>query len=736
MSFNIAELELWGGIECTINCVQDKYFSQLEYAGYYKRNDDIDKIASLGIKALRYPLLWEMHQPEKNKYNSFCRAEDDLKKLTAYHITPITGFVHHGCGPAFVNFFDGSFEEGLAQYAVKIIKKFPHLQYFTPVNEPLTTARFCGLYGHWYPHKKDDYSFFKILLSECKATVLAMQAIRKINACAKLVQTEDLGKTHSTPLLQYQANWENIRRWLSIDLLCGSVTPEHAAWNYIINSGIDESELYFFISNKCAPDILGLNYYITSERFLDERLQYYPPDTHGKNDRHEYADVEAIRLGIPAYEGAYTLIKNAWKKYKIQIAITEVHLNCHRDEQLRWFNHIWKTAKKLKEDNIDIKAVTAWGLLGSFGWNKLLTKGKGDYEPGAFDVRSGILRPLALASLLKNIAGKKNHTHPVLQGKGWWERNIRVLYHHHKTEQNIETNDCRIQPLLIFGKTGTLGKAFAKTCEARNIAYRLLSRSDADICNPAMIKQVIEKYKPWAVINATGYVRVDDAENDTINCFAANITGAVNLAICCEQYKLQLLGFSSDLVFDGKKIKPYTETDKASPLNIYGHSKLIAEQNILRFFHDALIIRTSAFFGPWDKYNFIYSVINNLKNNTPITAADDVFISPTYIPDLANESLDLLIDGEKGIWHIANDAAITWAALADNIAGVMNLNTSLINKKPAHKMPFIAKRPAYSVLQSEKGIKLPTLTNALNRYVKEINATHHAFNFNLQYTEK
>ena len=58
----------------------------------------------------------------------------------------------------------------------------------------------------WYPHKKNDVSFVKILLNQLKATVLAMQEIRKVNPDAKLVQTEDLGKTYSTPLLSYQAN--------------------------------------------------------------------------------------------------------------------------------------------------------------------------------------------------------------------------------------------------------------------------------------------------------------------------------------------------------------------------------------------------------------------------------------------------------------------------------------------------------------------------------------------------
>lgn len=183
-------IEIWGGIECTLNRVQEKYLDQLKYTGHYTRGEcDIDLIASLQIKMLRYPLLWEKHMQQEHTIIDWTFAEKSLNQLKKHGITPIAGLVHHGSGPCYVNFFDGSFEEGLAFYAKKVAENFPWLEYYTPVNEPLTTARFCGLYGYWYPHETNNYSFYKILLSECKATVMAMKAIRTINPDAKLIQT-------------------------------------------------------------------------------------------------------------------------------------------------------------------------------------------------------------------------------------------------------------------------------------------------------------------------------------------------------------------------------------------------------------------------------------------------------------------------------------------------------------------------------------------------------------------
>ncbi len=153
----------------------------------------------------------------------------------------------------YVNLMDDSFASGLAAYAAAVAERFPWIEYYTPVNEPLTTARFCGLYGLWYPHDSNDKSFLRILVNECKATILAMQAIRKINPQAKLVHTEDLGRIHSTPLLKYQADFENERRWLGLDLLCGKVNPTHPLWNYLSANGITAEDLQFFTENAMPP---------------------------------------------------------------------------------------------------------------------------------------------------------------------------------------------------------------------------------------------------------------------------------------------------------------------------------------------------------------------------------------------------------------------------------------------------------------------------------------------------
>ncbi|HKP33109.1 MAG TPA: sugar nucleotide-binding protein, partial [Chitinophagaceae bacterium] len=186
-----------------------------------------------------------------------------------------------------------------------------------------------------------------------------------------------------------------------------------------------------------------------------------------------------------------------------------------------------------------------------------------------------------------------------------------------------------------------------------------------------------------------------------------------------KKHGIRFVTFSSDLVFDGKKNSAYVETDSVSPLNVYGRSKAESETNVLNIFPDSLVIRTSAFFGPWDQYNFVTQVLNTIEKDRPFHATDALRVSPTYVPDLVDYSLDLLIDAEKNIWHLANRGDISWYELACNVADRAGKDSQLIVRQPFETLSFFAQRPVFSVLASEKGIELPTLDQALDSYFSE-----------------
>lgn len=296
--------------------------------------------------------------------------------------------------------------------------------------------------------------------------------------------------------------------------------------------------------------------------------------SYAENGRDKYSDVDIVRADIHKREGHYKILKSTFERYNLPIALTEVHLGSSRDAQLRWFMEAYDAASKLKEEGVDIRGVTSWSLLGAYDWNSLLTQNNNFYESGAFDVRSGKPRPTAIAHLIKSLCENKLPNHPVLQADGWWKNpeHVHFAFGLSKHARGLPTIEwmfpenllaSTVKPILIIGATGTLGREFAHICSMRNISYVLLSRRDMDILNQERVELFLEKHEPWAVINAAGFVRVDDAEATPELCFRENAYGPVVLARACLKYGARFLTFSADLVFDGKNNKPYAKVTQS-----------------------------------------------------------------------------------------------------------------------------------------------------------------------------
>ena len=726
-----APLQLWAGLECTLNRVGDAQHDQLALTGHYDRPDDLTRLAALGIRVVRYPILWERIERGQPGGRPWEWTDQRMQQMRELGIEPVVGLVHHGSGPLDTSLLDAAFPERLAAYARRVAERYPWVTRFTPVNEPLTTARFSALYGVWYPHERSDAAMLRALLAQIRATRLAMRAIREVVPDARLVQTEDLGMTHATPALGYQAEFENERRWLTFDLLAGRFDAAHPLREYARWAGVGDAEIDDAVGDGCMPDVIGVNHYVTSERWLDERLDAYPPHTHGGNGRHRYADVEAVRARPEGVAGPRALLGQAWARYGLPIAVTEAHLGCTREQQRRWLDEVWHGALGARADGADVRAVTTWAAFGTRDWSSLVTRLDGHYEPGLFDIRARAPRRTALATMAQSLARSGEYEHPVLHSPGWWHLPQRLAYAASggcdrasdragagsPAHARRARSSSAARPILVTGARGTLGRAVLRLCAERGLAARGISRRELDVTDRAAVDRVLAQTRAWAIVNAAGWVRVDEAERDAAACMSANATGPATLAAACAEDDVRLVVFSSDLVFDGTKGSPYTESDRTSPLGIYGRSKAEAESRTLALLPSALVVRTAAFFGPWDDWNFATRTLRALAAGTPVDAAEDLVVSPTYVPDLADAALDLLIDGERGIWHLANEGATTWAALARDVARRAGLDASLVRGRAAAELGFAAPRPRAAALASERASIMRPLDDALRRYV-------------------
>lgn len=606
-------LEMWGGLECTVNRVGDRYLDQLDYGGHAHRVDDLDRFAALGLRTLRYPVLWERTAPNGVEAADWTWPDERLTRLRSLGISPIVGLLHHGSGPPATDLLDPAFPNLLARFAEAVAARYPWVTDYTPVNEPLTTARFSALYGHWYPHCRDMGAFLRATVNQCQAITAAMRAIRAVNSAARLVQTEDLGETFSTPALADQAGYENHRRWLSLDLLCGRVVPSHPLWEELLREGVGRAELEELAAAPCPPDIVGINHYLTSERFLDERLDRYPAHTHGGNAFRAYADIEAVRVCADPPDGWRRLLREAWERYGLPVAATEVHLGSTREEQLRWLIEVWDTANELRTEDVDVRAVTAWSLLGAFDWNSLATREDGHYEPGVFDVRFSPPRPTALARIVADLAAGRRPGHPALAGPGWWRRPERLLYppldrRGSPAEMHCCPSGPSMAPVLIAGTDRALTRAFADACAVRGLAWRLERGDSSD--NPGSFAAALDAHRPWAIV-LTGF----DGWSES---------GAASLAAACAASEVDLL-----VVTTG----PHSEASGQAPHDA-AHAAVAA--------HPAtLVVHLGGSAG------------SRLSPSTGGVVKADLAIAPLPPLDLIHACLDLLIDRECGWWQTA-----------------------------------------------------------------------------------
>ncbi|HYP16640.1 MAG TPA: hypothetical protein VEQ65_05465, partial [Opitutus sp.] len=130
-------LEMWGGMECSVVTIESRVEDQLARTGHDQRLSDLDRFAELGLRAMRFPVVWERHPGPVIDWEW---ADRRLERLRELGIRPIVGLLHHGCGPTGECFLSSGFVPEFADFARQVAERYPWVDAYTPVNEPLTTA--------------------------------------------------------------------------------------------------------------------------------------------------------------------------------------------------------------------------------------------------------------------------------------------------------------------------------------------------------------------------------------------------------------------------------------------------------------------------------------------------------------------------------------------------------------------------------------------------------------------
>jgi dTDP-4-dehydrorhamnose reductase len=280
--------------------------------------------------------------------------------------------------------------------------------------------------------------------------------------------------------------------------------------------------------------------------------------------------------------------------------------------------------------------------------------------------------------------------------------------------------------VIIFGGGGQLGIELCQEFERRQWVVQRLDRHVLDVTDAAAVEEVVAQSDPQVVINSAAYNQVDIAESEPSAAFATNALAVRNLAVSCRQTGAQLVHYSTDYVFDGRKGSPYVETDTPHPLGAYAVSKLAGELYARAYLDDPLIIRTSGVFGPGGMFtprgNFVELMLRLARSGNPIRVVQDHVASPTYAPAMASRTADLVERNIGGIFHIGGGEPISWYAYAKLIFELAGLEPSLM---PTDEREYrtAARRPKFSALSNSKlesvGIApMPPLRQALADYLE------------------
>jgi dTDP-4-dehydrorhamnose reductase len=266
-----------------------------------------------------------------------------------------------------------------------------------------------------------------------------------------------------------------------------------------------------------------------------------------------------------------------------------------------------------------------------------------------------------------------------------------------------------------LGAGGRLGAALTREYREK---FDVVAFDHAEL-DLAKLEQIRDKLSPLEfdlLINCAAFTNVDLCEKEIDQAFAINAEAPQLLARICRDKKARLIHFSTDYVFDGEKREPYTETDIAKPISVYGKSKRTGEKLVLQTQDRHLIVRVSWVFGP-DRPSFIDAMIRRAREQDYLDAVSDKFSTPTYTHDIA-EALPRFFDVDVpgGILHFSNSGECSWQEYAQHaldccISSGIQLSAKKVGAlKLADMKNWIARRPVYSVLSPAKYAKLTGVT--------------------------
>ena len=283
--------------------------------------------------------------------------------------------------------------------------------------------------------------------------------------------------------------------------------------------------------------------------------------------------------------------------------------------------------------------------------------------------------------------------------------------------------------ILVTGSNGQLGSEIKEISKNYPYKFFFTGKNEIDITKKEDISSFIKKNNINLIINCAAYTAVDRAEEEKELADLINHRAVKYLAEIAKEKDMILIHISTDYVFDGKNYKPYIETDKTNPQNIYGFTKLKGEEAFINEEIKGVIIRTSWVYSSFGN-NFVKTMLR-LKDKNELNVIFDQIGTPTYARDLANTILEIInnnlnkLETQKTqIYHYSNEGVCSWYDFAKAIFDIKGIDIT-INPIETKDYPTPAIRPNYSLLNKTKikdtfNIEIPYWKDSLKKCLERL----------------
>lgn len=347
------------GIEDTfIPQVRPGYRALDEYAltqHYDQWENDLALAQATGAQAMRWGIPWYKVQPAPDRWD-WDWPDRVLDRMVNRHgIIPIVDLMHYGT-PLWLDnsFLHADYPERVAEYSARAAERYGALtRYFTPLNEPMVNAEWCGLKGEWPPYLTGEDGLVKLTLQLARGMVLATHALREAAPHALLVQVEALFHIETEDSdLEELAAFENERVFLAWDLATGRVGSEHLLAPWLQRWRISDEKLAWFRRRPVAFDIIGVNYYPWSwQRLAQTRTG------------------QLQRLG-PAPDGRtlHRVLQRVHRRYGIPIMVTETSALYDLAGRARWMDETVDAVCTARAEGVPVVGYTWFPMTTMFDW--------------------------------------------------------------------------------------------------------------------------------------------------------------------------------------------------------------------------------------------------------------------------------------------------------------------------------------------------------------------------------